>query len=186
MKNDQEYVLQSLQGNQEAFAMIVQKYQIPLLNYVGRMVKDRETALDLLQEIFVKIFTSLRQYKPNYPFRTWIFKIASNHVIDFWRKRRIDAYSLDDGEDHGFSLLQVLPLEEEPVSKKYELQQLCEKIEKVLKKLPAHLRELFIWRYINELSYEEIAEIKNLPLGTVKNRIFQAKERLRLLLEKER
>jgi len=146
------------------------------------MVNDRNTALDLLQEIFLKIYTSLRQYKSTYPFRTWIFKIAYNHVIDFWRKRRIEAHSLDD--DHlGFSLLNVVPLQEESISKKYELLQLREKIERALEKLPTSLRELFIWRYINELSYEEIAEIKNLPLGTVKNRIFQAKEKLRLLLE---
>lgn len=184
MKNEQEFISRVLKGEREAFAMIIQKYQTPLLNYVGRMVNDRDTALDLLQEIFLKIYTSLHQYKPSYPFRTWIFKIAYNHVIDFWRKRRIEAQSLDD--DHsGYSLLNILPLQEESITKKYELQQWRAKIEKALAKLPAAWRELFIWRYLNELSYEEIAEIKNLPLGTVKNRIFQAKEKLRLLLEED-
>ena len=184
MKDEQELIHRILQGEREAFAMIVQKYQTPLLNYVGRMVTDRDTALDLLQEIFLKIYTSLHQYKSTYPFRTWIFKIAYNHVIDYWRKRRIETQPLEEDQS-GISLLNILPLQEESITKKYELQQWRNKIERALEKLSAPWRELFIWRYLNELSYEEIAEIKNLPLGTVKNRIFQAKEKLRLLLEEE-
>ncbi len=76
-----------------------------------------------------------------------------------------------------------IPDDEPAVGRKFELAELRQKVEKVLEKLPGSLRELFVWRHVNELSYEEMAEIKGLPIGTIKNRVFQAKEMVRRILE---
>lgn len=183
MNEDKELVKRAVDGEKEAFEMIIQKYQKSLLNYIGRMVGERELALDYTQEVFIKTYSSLRSYKPQYKFSTWIFKIASNSVIDYWRKKKIDTLSIDQQSDEYNKPSPQIPDNEPSVLKRYEMSELREKIEQALEKIPPFLRELFVWRHINELSYEEIAEIKNLPVGTIKNRVFQAKECIRSLLE---
>jgi RNA polymerase sigma-70 factor (ECF subfamily) len=187
MDEDRELVNQTLQGDRKAFEMILNKHQQPLLNYIGRMVGNRELALDFTQEVFIKTYSSLSTYQPQFKFRTWLFKIASNYIIDFWRKKKIDAFSIDQigkGDDDRPPF--EIPSDEPSICARFELAELREKIENALDKLPPHLRELFIWRHVNEFSYEEIAEIKGLPVGTVKNRVFQSKEFIRQLLEKQK
>ena len=183
-ERDREIVRRTLRGDIKAFEMIVQKYQQPLLNYVGRMVGERELALDFTQDVFVRAYASLRSFEPQYKFSTWLFKIASNLVIDHWRKKKLPTFSLSEplGRDDDSLTLDV-PDDEPAVGRKFELAVLRQKIEQALEKLPGPLRELFVWRHVNELSYEEMAEIKGLPLGTIKNRVFQAKEMVRRILE---
>jgi RNA polymerase sigma-70 factor (ECF subfamily) len=182
-EQDQVLVRRTLRGDKKAFEMIVQKYQRPLLSYVGRMVGERELALDFTQDVFVRGYASLRSYEPQYKFSTWLFKIASNLVIDHWRKKRLPTFSLSEslGED-GDCLTLDVPDDEPAVVRQFELAELRQRIETALEKLPGPLRELFVWRHVNELSYEEMAEIKGLPLGTIKNRVFQAKEMVRRIL----
>jgi len=181
---DGTLVRRALKGDRKAFEMIILKYQQPLLNYLGRLTGEREQAQDFTQEIFLKVHASLSSFQPRFKFSTWLFKIASNFMIDFWRKKKIAAVSLDRTRDDGEnpSSFQV-PDAGPPVAKKYELAQIRKRIEDALNRVPEELRELFVLRHINEFSYEEIAEIKNLPVGTVKNRVFQTKEMLRGLLE---
>ena len=187
MDEDRELVKQTLQGDRKAFEMILNKHQQPLLNYIGRMVGNRELALDFTQEVFIKTYSSLSTYQPQFKFRTWLFKIASNYIIDFWRKKKIDAFSIDQtGKGDVDRPPFEIPSDEPSICARFELAELRVKIEKSLDKLPPHLREIFIWRHINEFSYEEIAEIKGLPVGTVKNRVFQSKEFIRQLLEKQK
>jgi RNA polymerase sigma-70 factor (ECF subfamily) len=164
--------------------MIVKKYEHPLLNYIGRMVGERELALDFTQDVFVRAYASLRSYEPRFKFSTWLYKIASNLIIDHWRKKKLPTFSLSEplGPEEGCLTLDV-PDGEPGVSRKFELAELRLRIETALEKLPGPLRELFVWRHVNELSYEEMAEIKGLPLGTIKNRVFQAKEMVRKILE---
>ena len=181
---DKELVRRTLQGDKQAFEMILERHQQPLLNYIGRMVGNYELALDFTQEVFIKSYSSLSTYQPKFKFRTWLFKIASNYIIDFWRKKKISAFSIDQAgsqEDNRPSF--EIPSDDPSICIRFELTELKEKIEKALEKLPPHLRELFVWRHINELSYDEIAEIKGLPVGTVKNRVFHSKELIRQLLE---
>lgn len=183
-EKDQDLVKRTLRGDNKAFEMIIRKYQQPLLGYVGRMVGQREAALDFTQDVFVKAYSSLRSYKPRYKFSTWLFKIASNLVIDHWRKKKILAFSLSEPlgrEDDGLTL--EVPDDEPPVPHTFEQAELQRRIETAVERVPGPLRELFVWRHVNELSYEEMAEIKDLPLGTIKNRVFQAKEMIRRLLE---
>ena len=182
--DDQELVRRTLRGDKEAFEMIVRRYQHPVINFVGRMVRERETALDFSQEIFLKVYASLTSYRPQYKFSTWLFKIASNFMIDYWRKKKLPTASLDQpaGEEPDARCIQVAD-DAPSVPRQLELRELRGKIEVALDRLPPALRELFVWRHVTGLSYEEMAEIKGLPLGTVKNRVFQAKEMMRKLLE---
>lgn len=183
-EQDQVLVRRTLRGDRKAFEMIVQKYQQPLLNYVGRMVGERELALDFTQDVFVRAYASLRSFEPRYKFSTWLYKIASNLVIDHWRKKKLPTYSLSGTRDEdGDQPALDVPAEEPGVSRRFELAEMRKRIETALEKLPGPLRELFVWRHINELSYEEMAEIKGLPVGTIKNRVFQAKEMVRRILE---
>jgi RNA polymerase sigma-70 factor (ECF subfamily) len=186
MDEDKELVRRTLQGDKKAFEMILKRHQQALLNYIGRMVGNRELALDFTQDVFIKSYSSLSTYRPQFRFRTWLFKIASNYVIDYWRKKKPDTFSIDQKTKRENGLFSFeLSSDEPPVCARYELAELREKVEGALNKLPPHFRELFIWRHINQFSYEEIAEIKGLPVGTVKNRIFQSKELIRQLLEEK-
>lgn len=183
-EKENKLVRRTLRGEKRAFEMLVRNYQQPLLNYIGRMVGDRELALDFTQEVFVRAYASLRSFKSEHKFSTWLYKIASNLVIDHWRRKKIPAFSLSEplGEESEGLTLEI-PDDEASVVRKFELAELRKKIDWALEQIPASLRELFVWRHVNGLSYEEMAEIRNLPVGTVKNRIFQAKEMIRELLE---
>lgn len=187
LDEDKHFIERTIKGEKEAFELIIRKYQQSLLNYIGRMVGERELALEFTQEVFLRTYSSLQSYQPQYKFNTWLFKIASNFVIDFWRKKKIDAFSFDERENSsGQNPPLQVAADEKSIIQKFELSQLRIKIEDALKEIPPQLREVFIWRHINELSYEEIAEIKGLPLGTVKNRVFQAKELIRKVLEEKK
>jgi RNA polymerase sigma-70 factor (ECF subfamily) len=184
-EHDREIVKRTLRGDIKAFEMIVRKYQQPLLNYIGRMVGDRELALDFTQEVFIKAYASLRSFEAQYRFKTWLYTIASNLVIDHWRKKKLPAMSLDAPlRDDEKSLTLDLPDGEPSVLDQLEMAEIRTRIEGAIQRVPAFLRELFVWRHVNGLSYEEMAEIKRLPVGTIKNRVFQAKEMVRRLLEK--
>lgn len=186
MNEDKTLVEKAIRGKKEAFEMIIRKYQHPLLNYIGRMVGERELALDFTQEIFIRTYASLDSYKPQYKFSTWLFKIASNFIIDYWRKKKIDAFSIDQKQQWNDDNppLQI-PDDDPSIIDQFEISEIREKIEQTLDKIPASLREVFVWRHINEFSYEEMAEIKGLPTGTIKNRVFQAKELIRKHLEED-
>lgn len=186
MHEDNALVRRTLRGDKRAFEMIVTRYQQPLLNYLGRMTGEREMALDFTQEVFLKVYASLSSFQPRYKFSTWLFKIASNFMIDHWRKKRVSAVSLDQPVSEGDESYMIQVADDAPpVSRAYELAQVRARIERALAEVPEGLRELFILRHVNEFSYEEIAEIKGLPVGTVKNRVFQAKEIVRGLLGSE-
>jgi RNA polymerase sigma-70 factor (ECF subfamily) len=179
MDDEQRLVQKARKGDRRAFEMIVLRYQQPLVNYLGRTLGERETALDFAQDVFLKAYASLDSYHPPFKFSTWLFKIASNHVIDHWRKRKISALSLDRAFDDPCAPGLQVPDGQASVVKRYELAELRAKIERILAGIPEALRELFVLRHVNEFSYEEIAEIKQLPVGTVKNRVFQAKQIIR-------
>jgi RNA polymerase sigma-70 factor, ECF subfamily len=184
MHEDQELVRRTLRGDKKAFEMIVLRYQQPVINSIGRMVRERELALDFSQEIFLKVYASLGSYRPQYKFSTWLFKIVSNYMIDYWRKKKLPTTSIDQSWDSAEDGMRIqLADDAMSVGRQYELKEMRGRIEAALDRLPPAFRELFVWRHVNGLSYEEMAEIKKLPLGTVKNRVFQAKEMLRRLLE---
>ncbi len=184
MTEDRQLVSRALKGDRRAYEMIVRKYEQPLTSYLHRMTGEREAALDFAQEVFLKAYCSLSSYRPAFKFSTWLFKIASNHLIDHWRKKKIATVSIDQPIDEDDdSLTPQIPDPGPSVARRFELAEIREKIERALETVPQALRELFVLRHVNEFSYEEIADIKGLPVGTVKNRVFQAKEMLRQRME---
>ena len=184
MNDDQDLIRRALEGDGGAFEMIVRRYQQPIVNYVGRMVRERELALDISQDVFLKVYAGLASYRPQFKFSTWLFKVASNYMIDYWRKKKIPTVSLDRSPEDGEEDRPVQVAADEPsVARQYELRELRGRLDAAIGQLPVSLRELFVWRHVNGLSYEEMAEIKGIPVGTVKNRVFQAKEMLKNMLE---
>jgi RNA polymerase sigma-70 factor (ECF subfamily) len=142
------------------------------------MVGNYESALDLTQEIFIKVYNSLKRYRSEFKFSTWIYKIAHNAAVDHLRRSSTREQSLVAGtEGDTFDL----PIESASLTPEQESEQRERRveIEAVVRSLPANYRELIILRHSQDLSYEEIVEVTNLPLGTVKNRLFRAREMMR-------
>jgi RNA polymerase sigma-70 factor (ECF subfamily) len=143
------------------------------------MVGDYDAALDLTQEVFIKIYNSLGRYRSEFKFSTWIYKIAHNAAIDHLRRHssREPAFSnSNDGERNNEIVIESRRLTPEQESERNER---CSEIETVVQLLPHAYRELIVLRHSHDLSYDEIAEVTGLPLGTVKNRLFRAREAMR-------
>ena len=180
---DGELVLRALAGREEGFEELVRRYQRPIVAYVYRMVGDYDAALDLAQEVFIKVYGSLTRYRPEFKFSTWIYRIAHNAAIDHLRRlgsARTEELELE-GEggqtfEKPFASKSPTPEQESERSERRA------EIEEVVGQLPHAYRELIVLRHSHDLSYDEIAEVTNLPLGTVKNRIFRAREAMRELL----
>jgi RNA polymerase sigma-70 factor (ECF subfamily) len=176
--NDRELVAIAVSGFDGSFEELVRRYQRPISAYVYRMVGNYESALDLTQEIFIKVYNSLNRYRAEFKFSTWIYKIAHNAAVDHLRRTATREQSLVIGpEGDSFDL----PLESSRLSPEQESEQKERRgeIEAVVRALPANYRELIILRHSQDLSYEEIVEVTGLPLGTVKNRLFRAREMMR-------
>ena len=177
---DGELVQTALAGRESGFEELVRRYQRPIAAYVYRMVGDYDAALDLTQEVFIKVYGSLSRYRAEFKFSTWIYKIAHNAAIDYLRRGAARETTISSGEDDRPAMtVESRRLTPEQESERNER---CSEIETVVQMLPASYRELIVLRHSNDLSYDEIAEVTGLPLGTVKNRLFRAREAMRDLL----
>jgi len=176
--SDRELVATAVNGVEGSFEELVRRYQRPISAYVYRMVGNYESALDLTQEIFIKVYSSLKRYRAEFKFSTWIYKIAHNSAVDHLRRNSTREQSLVMGpEGDQFDL----PLESGSLSPEQESERKERRVEveSVVRALPANYRELIILRHSQDLSYEEIVDVTGLPLGTVKNRLFRAREMMR-------
>ena len=176
--SDRELVAIAVNGSDGSFEELVRRYQRPIAAYVYRMVGNYESALDLTQEIFIKVYNSLNRYRAEFKFSTWIYKIAHNAAVDHLRRSSTREQSLVAGtESDSFEL----PIESGHLTPEQESERKERRgeIESVVRALPANYRELIILRHSQDLSYEEIVEVTGLPLGTVKNRLFRAREMMR-------
>ena len=177
--DDRALVTRILEGDRDRFTELVRRYEKRLVNYVYRITHRYEEAHDLAQEIFVKVYLALDRYDPKYQFSTWLFRIAQNASIDALRKKSLPEVPLSR------------PTEDEPQKERefadtgispyraLKNKQLAAAIDKAVENLPPDYRELIQLRHFAELSYEEIATMKKLPLGTVKNKLFRARNLLK-------
>ncbi|MDQ3667731.1 MAG: sigma-70 family RNA polymerase sigma factor [Acidobacteriota bacterium] len=175
---DRDLVATATTGVEGSFEELVRRYQRPISSYVYRMVGDYEAALDLTQEIFLKVYGSLARYRSEFKFSTWIYKIAHNSAVDHLRRNAGRARSLSSGiEGDQYEL----PIESGSLSPEQESERKERRleIEVVVRSLPNAYRELIVLRHSQDLTYEEIVEVTGLPLGTVKNRLFRAREMMR-------
>jgi RNA polymerase sigma-70 factor, ECF subfamily len=184
---DQEVVLLARGGREAAYRELVRRYERPVFALLYRMVRDRELAEDLAQETFVKALNAIDSYRPEFKFSSWIFKIANNAAIDHLRRRELDTLSLD-GSPHAetpeamqATALQIGARQESPLDA-VEAKELGGSIEAAIGRLRPEYRSCILLRHVEGRAYEEIAEILNLPLGTVKTYIHRARNELRLAL----
>ena len=178
--DDRALVARILGGDRDRFTELVKRYERRIVNYVYRITHRYEEAHDLAQEIFVKVFMALDRYDPKYQFSTWLFRIAQNSAIDAIRKKSIQevpfarpADEESSGQEREFADGGVSPY------RAMKNKQLAAAIDQAVDRLPSDYRELIQLRHFAELSYEEIATMKKLPLGTVKNKLFRARNLLK-------
>jgi RNA polymerase sigma-70 factor (ECF subfamily) len=175
---DVELIAKAISGREDGFEELVRRYQRPITNYVFRMLNDYDSSLDVTQEVFIKVYNSLQKYSSEYKFSTWLYRIAHNAAIDFIRRRAPNEQSIETENKDGAYQLQIESPNPTPEQER-ERSEWRTEIEAVVKCLPSVYRELILLRHAQDLSYDEIAEITNLPLGTVKNRLFRAREMMR-------
>jgi RNA polymerase sigma-70 factor (ECF subfamily) len=179
--DDRSLVERILGGDRDLFTVLVSRYEKRVVNYVYRITHRYEEAHDLTQEIFVKVYLALDRYDSKYQFSTWLFRIAQNSAIDALRKKSIAevplARPVDEeaggGKEREFADSGVTP------ERALKVKQLGAAIDRAVENLPMDYRELIQLRHFAELSYEEIASMKKLPLGTVKNKLFRARNLLK-------
>jgi RNA polymerase sigma-70 factor (ECF subfamily) len=176
--SDIELIAKAIGGREDGFEELVRRYQRPITNYVFRMLNDYDSSLDVTQEVFIKVYNSLEKYSSEYKFSTWLYRIAHNAAIDHIRRRSNNEQSLETENSDGAYQLQIESPQPTPEQDR-ERSEWRTEIESVVKCLPSVYRELILLRHAQDLSYDEIAEVTNLPLGTVKNRLFRAREMMR-------
>ncbi len=186
-KRDYELVLAAMKGDQKAYAELLGLYRDSIYFMLLKMVNNKTDAEDLAIEAFGKAFKSLDNYTPNYAFSTWLFKIASNNCIDFLRKKKLQQkyVSIDKaGEEEEYQSTVTLFSTSPDPEEKMILKQKEKLMQTIMKKLNPRYRELIDMRYFQQLSYAEIAEKLNLPIGTVKAQLFRSRELLANTLKK--
>lgn len=174
---DDELVLRSKNGDKEAFDILVQRYRKPLFRFVYHSLRQREDAEDITQESFVRAYLSLSQLKNNRLFKIWLFRIALNLIKDNKRaEKRKPVVSLDAlQEETGLQLDE----EDYPSEEELERKKIMERIQKEIASLPMELKEVIILRDLQGFSYEEISLLLRCPMGTIKSRLFNARQILR-------
>jgi len=178
-RNDYNLVLKAREGDQKAYADLMHRYKDSIFFMVLKMVNNREDAMDLTIETFAKAFEKLDKYQPDFAFSTWLFRVATNNCIDFIRKRKLNTTSINlmysaEGDEFELQIkADILDPEETSIQKQQK-----EVINLLLETLPTRYRNLVTLRYLEELSYEEIAVELDLPLGTVKAQLYRARDLL--------
>jgi RNA polymerase sigma-70 factor (ECF subfamily) len=175
--NDEEFVTLSLEGDRSAFESLVRRHQKGLVNHLFRLTGQLDTARDLAQEVFIKVYTSLATFDPRFRFTTWMYRIASNCAIDHMRKKRPLTCSISsqapETDDREFAGNEPTP------HQVLRFREVEARLEGAIQSLPSSYRQLILLRHQQHCRYDDIARITSLPIGTVKNRIFRAREILR-------
>ncbi len=175
---DGELIINSIAGRSDGFEELVRRYQRPITSYVFRMLGDYESSLDVTQEVFIKVYNSLSKYSSEYKFSTWLYRIAHNAAVDHMRRNSITPQSLEAENADGSYQIQLESRDLSPEQDR-ERSEWRTEIDTVVRCLPPAYRDLILLRHGRDLSYDEIADITGLPLGTVKNRLFRAREMMR-------
>jgi RNA polymerase sigma-70 factor, ECF subfamily len=176
---DSRLIQDALKGDDRAYQKLMEKYHDAIYNFIYRMVHDREQVEDLTQEAFIKAFASLKSFNEEFAFSTWLYKIATNNSIDYIRKKKLQMYSIDkpiESKDSDFTF--ELPDETAEADKDLITDQRARLIREAIGQLPEKYRMVIQLRHAEERSYEEIAKVLRLPIGTVKAHIFRARELL--------
>lgn len=166
--------------DQQAYATLMKRYKKAVYFMILKMIRDADDAEDLTMEAFAKAFRNLERFKKDYTFSTWLFRIATNNTIDFIRKKKLKTMSLNNtlSDDSGNSVNIDVEDDDNNPQDEFIKSQRIEMVRIFVDKLPAKYRKLVQLRYFDELSYEEIAQELDKPLGTVKAQLHRSRELL--------
>jgi RNA polymerase sigma-70 factor (ECF subfamily) len=185
---DADVVALAKEGRDAAFRELVRRYERPVFSLIYRVVRDRDTSEDLAQDTFVKVLNHIDRYRPEFKFSSWLFKIANNVAIDHLRRRTIDTVSLEGSryatttDQVEATSVRVAAAQESPLEE-LESRELGSAIERAIAGLRPEYRACILLRHVEDRSYEEIAAMLDLPLGTVKTYIHRARHELREALQ---
>jgi RNA polymerase sigma factor (sigma-70 family) len=183
-EDDQILIKKALAGSESAFRILLERYKDAVYRIVVKIVRNQDEAQDLVQETFMKAFGSLSSYRCEYRFTTWLYKIAANNCIDYLRKKKLVSVSLDQPLETKDGQV-TIELPDWTYNPEVDLttRQRALSIDAAIDSLPPKYREVIVFRHKRDKSYEEIAEILGIPVGTVKARIFRARELLKKKLK---
>jgi RNA polymerase sigma-70 factor (ECF subfamily) len=186
--DDRELATLAAKGREGAFRELLKRYERPVFSLIYRMVRDRTLAEDLAQEAFIRAFNAIGSYNTSYKFSNWIFKIANNHTIDHLRKRRLETVSIHGSphattQDEVSQTSVVLEAGDESPQELVEHRELGGQIEEAIGELREEYRTVILLRHVEGYAYDEIAEIMDLPLGTVKTYLHRARNELKIKLQ---
>jgi RNA polymerase sigma-70 factor (ECF subfamily) len=184
-KEDIFLVQNVLQGNTKSYEKLMNRYKKNVYYIALRILNNENDAEDATQECFMKAFASLDKYEAKFAFSTWLYKIASNTCVDIFRKKKIETLSITSStHDEEGNEIQISDTKFLTPDNGLEKKERKEIINKIVNSLPERYKILIELRYYEELSYDEIAKVTNLPLGTVKAQLNRAKAILQDLITK--
>ncbi|MDN3019854.1 RNA polymerase sigma factor SigW [Neobacillus drentensis] len=173
-------IKQVIKGDQDAFGEIVEIYKNSVYQLCFRMLGNKHEAEDVAQEAFIRAYVNIKSFNQDLKFSTWLFRIATNLCIDRMRKKKPDYYlDAEVAGTEGLTMYSQIPSNTPLPEKELESLELQETVQKEILKLPEKYRSAIVLKYVEELSLNEISEILDLPLGTVKTRIHRGREALR-------
>jgi RNA polymerase sigma-70 factor (ECF subfamily) len=178
--SDESLVREVLSGKEDTFETLLRRHESGVYAFLYRMTGDPDEAADVAQEVFMKTFANLEQFNPAFKFKTWLYRIAANAAVDRRRRRRRGPTAVAPPEEGGAG--PALPSREPNPEEILQAKETRAKLEAALRKMSATYREVLLLRFQGDMRYDEIASVTGLPLGTVKNRIFRAREMLKRAL----
>lgn len=190
---NEDLMLAHGEGDEAAYEELVRRHSRPVLNYIFRMVQNRQIAEELTQEVFLALVKNAARYQPTAKFTTYLYAIASNIVAKEWTRQRrrprlfsISAWWSSGDDEDDFNPADHIGDDRASILKNFQRGEISEAVNEALRSLPDHQREAFVLRRFQDLSYEEIAEVLDAPVGTIKSRVVRAERALRPLLERFR
>ena len=182
-KSDKQLVRLTLK-NADYFECLMERYEKKLFRYIRRITNlDKESIEDLLQEVFLKVYKNLNDYDPGFTFNSWIYRITHNEAISTIRKLKARPETVNFENEEGVSFLDILPSDID-LREDYVKKELARKVHKLINQLPEKYRTVLVLKFLEDKSYEEIADILQIPMGTVATLINRAKEQFRKLAKK--
>lgn len=174
---DAELIQQVLEGKHEQYGLLVQRYQEPLIHFLRGILGTEDEVFDCAQEAFLAAYRNLWRYNPAHTFRSWLYAIARNKAIDLMRKRKREV---------PLSIDEKLVDQQIGPEEAYLAKEQAKDVQAILEELPEHYRQALYLRYQQELSYEEISMVLNIPISSVKTHLHRGKDRLRQIMERRK
>ncbi len=178
---DKELIEKVKLGDEQAITMLINLYKDKIYFLGYRMLGNKEEAEDICQETFIRVYTNIDKYDDNHKFSTWVYKIATNLCIDRIRKNKKNVFSLDNNGDKGenIDLYSIVPDSGLNPEEEVILNEQKNLIQLSFEGLPIKYRTIMILRYVDELKLQEISEILDLPVTTIKTRLHRGREHMR-------